>query len=240
MGPGPGLLAARQHWPGPTVGSDGSPRPRGVRLPRLGLRSASAPGARGAIHVPPVLAGSDVLAAVTLALAGRDREADLRDAALVKMNRDGHERQALLLYLGAEPVEFPGVYEQFPAAYGSMFCRGRVAVGSDMTTDEPELIAFDERVGLIERCRAVPQALDFGAGKHDTTLDLVEQLVPKRGLPIPANGAVGRSGLGHNKVSHNGLHLGFSVRGRQVGRGILRRAWRIASRVSRVQHVADV
>jgi hypothetical protein len=152
-----------------------------------------------ALHVALGVALLDRLALVVAVPAARDRDLDLRArAAEVHARRD--ERQAALGDAAGEALELAAVGQQLARALRLVVLpRGR-RVGRDVHVVEPQLAVAQGRVAVLELHRAFAQRLDLGALQDDPALELVEELVAKRRLPV--GGDVPRSCLALLALGH--------------------------------------
>src|SRR5262249_32856405 len=112
-----------------------------------------------------------------------------------KVDREGNQRQPLLLGGGRELAEFPFLQQQLARPPRLVVLDVGLRILGDVAAEEPQLAVADAGVGLVERALVVPQALDFGPLEDDAALELVENVVFVRRLAV-AGDDLGSARLG--------------------------------------------
>lgn len=133
-----------------------------------------------------MLTGFHCLPLVRQSPATGQGDRDFRDPAIVEVQSQWNEGQPLLLHMLPNPPQLGPVNQQLPPAKGVVILAVSVAVGGDMALQEPEFVALDTGVGLVDGHGPFSDALDLRSAKGDAAFDSLEDFVTMGGLAILA------------------------------------------------------
>jgi len=152
----------------------------GVARPRFSSLVAQQP----AFLAAPVALLFD-LALVVQLLAAREREAQLRPAAIVEIDAQRHDRHALALDRLRKLRQLALLEQKLPQALGLVVEAIARLIFGDRRVDEPSLaLAVDMRVALGDRRLAGAQRFDLRAGQREAGVERLAELVIEARLAI--------------------------------------------------------
>jgi hypothetical protein len=114
-------------------------------------------------------------------LAPGQRQFDLRPPSAVKIDRQGHEREALAVHRSMQLGDFATLQQQLPLASRLMVEAVAVAIFRNVAVDQPHLVILDGGVTLRYRSLALPQRFYLGSGELNPGLEpLLDEIVESR------------------------------------------------------------
>lgn len=127
-----------------------------------------------------------VLTLVVIVLARGQRQLELGPAVL-EIDLQGHEREALFARLGKELHDFRLVHQEFPAAQRIVVEDIALIIGADMQVLDEKLAVLDARITVLEVGPSGAQGLDFRSLKGKASLKRFVYEVIVTGLAILAD-----------------------------------------------------
>lgn len=142
--------------------------------------------ADGAFHFPLRFGFLLRLALVVQLFALGDTEFDLRSAVL-EIDLQRHQREALLRRFAGKPVDLPAMQQQFPDTLWFVIEPIAHFVFGDFAADEPEFAAVEFGISSVEVAIARAETFHLRAHQGQPRLDAIEDFVFVKRLAIAAD-----------------------------------------------------
>src|SRR5579862_4572316 len=123
------------------------------------------------------------LALVGLALALGEAELKLGAAALVEIDGERHDGNAVALDRAQNPVDLAAM-KQEPTLPPRLVIEPRRGIDGDLRVDEDDLVALLGRIGFGDAAETLAQHLHLGADELDAGLERVLDEIVAAGPPI--------------------------------------------------------
>src|SRR6185437_13361175 len=125
------------------------------------------------------------LALVVQLLAASQRDLDFRAAAFVEIELERYDGHALALDRAGELIDLALAQQQLARPLRRVVVEGAgLPVFRDIGVYQPDFAAASVGIGLGYRRLALAQRLDLAAGKHDSSLEGVADLVIEAGPSV--------------------------------------------------------